>query len=39
MVSFSVKLRKHQASFTGTVAGDKMSGTTKQGGSWTATRQ
>ena len=38
-VSFSVKLRKHQASFTGTVNGDKMSGTTKQGASWTATRQ
>jgi hypothetical protein len=38
-VSFNVKTRKHEASFTGTVNGDKMSGTTEQGASWTATRQ
>lgn len=38
-VSFDVKTRKHKASFTGTVNGDKMSGTTEQGASWTATRQ
>lgn len=38
-VTFSVKARKRQASFTGTVDGDKMSGTGEQGGTWTATRQ
>jgi len=38
-VSFSAKLRKRQVSFTGTVDGDKMSGATEQGASWTATRQ
>lgn len=38
-VSFNVKLPRRQASFTGTVDGDKMSGTTDQGTSWTATRQ
>jgi len=38
-VSFSAKMRKRQASFTGTVDGDKMTGTTEQGASWTATRQ
>lgn len=38
-VSFSVKLRKRQASFTGTVDGGKMSGATEQGTPWTATRQ
>lgn len=38
-VSFSVKTPKRKASFTGTVDGDKMSGTTEQGASWTATRQ
>jgi hypothetical protein len=38
-VSFSVKLRRRQVSFTGTLAGDKMSGTTEQGAQWTATRQ
>lgn len=38
-VSFSVKLPKRQGSFTGKVDGDKMSGTTEQGTSWTATRQ
>jgi hypothetical protein len=37
-VSFSVKMRKRQATFTGTVDGDKMTGTTEQGASWTATR-
>lgn len=35
-VSFDVKTRKHKASFTGTVNGDKMTGTTEQGASWTA---
>ena len=38
-VSFNVKLRKRQVSFSGTVDGDKMSGTTEQGASWSATRQ
>jgi hypothetical protein len=38
-VSMTVKARRWQASFTGTVDGDKMSGTTEQGKSWTATRQ
>lgn len=38
-VSFNVKARKRQMSFTGTVDGGKMSGTTEQGSSWTATRQ
>lgn len=38
-VSFSVKLPRRQASFTGTVDGNKMSGTTAEGASWTATRQ
>lgn len=38
-VSFSVKMRKRQASFTGIVDGDKMTGTTEQGVSWTAMRQ
>jgi hypothetical protein len=37
-VSINVKLRRRQASFTGTVDGDKMSGTTEEGASWTATR-
>lgn len=38
-VSFNVKLPRRQLSFTGTVDGGKMSGTTEQGASWTATRQ
>lgn len=38
-VSFSLKMRKRQISFSGTVNGDKMSGTTEEGASWTATRQ
>jgi hypothetical protein len=38
-VSFSMKMRKRQVSFTGTVSGNKMSGTTEQGASWSATRQ
>jgi hypothetical protein len=38
-VSITVKSRRRGTSFTGTVDGDKMSGKTKQGGSWTATRQ
>lgn len=38
-VSLNVKLRRRDVSFSGSVDGDKMSGTTKGGGSWTATRQ
>lgn len=38
-VSFSVKVRRRQVSFSGTVDGNKMSGTTEQGASWTAIRQ
>jgi hypothetical protein len=38
-VSFSAKAKKGDVSFTGTVDGEKMSGTTDQGTSWTATRQ
>jgi hypothetical protein len=38
-ISLNVKLPKRQASFSGTVDGDKMSGTTEQGAAWTATRQ
>ena len=38
-VSFTVKLPRRQVSFTGTIDGGKMSGTTEQGASWTATRQ
>lgn len=38
-ISFSVKMRKRQATFSGTVNGDKMSGTTQQGSPWSATRQ
>ena len=36
-VSFTLKA-KRQASFSGTLDGNKMSGTTKQGVTWTATR-
>jgi hypothetical protein len=38
-VSIDVKARGRQISFTGTLDGDKMSGTTAQGKPWTATRQ
>ena len=38
-ISFSVKMPKGESAFTGTVDGDKMSGTTEEGASWTATRQ
>lgn len=38
-VSFTVKVRRRQVDFAGSVDGDKMSGTTKQGAAWTATRQ
>lgn len=38
-ISFSVNARGRDGSFTGTVNGDRMSGTTGQGVSWTATRQ
>ena len=38
-VSFSVKMPRRQASFTGKVDGNKMGGTTEQGAPWTATRQ
>jgi hypothetical protein len=37
-VSFSVKLRRREVSFSGTINGDTMSGTTAQGASWTASR-
>lgn len=38
-VSFTVKMPRRKVSFTGTIDGDKMSGTTEQGTSWSATRQ
>jgi len=38
-ISFTVKAPRREISFTGTVHGNKMSGTTEQGGSWSATRQ
>lgn len=38
-VTLNVKMRKRQVAFTGTVDGNKMSGATEQGVSWTATRQ
>ena len=38
-VSLSVKLGEARITLTGTVVGDKMSGTTAQGAPWTATRQ
>jgi hypothetical protein len=38
-VSIDVKAGGRQISFTGTLDGDKMSGTTAQGKPWTATRQ
>jgi hypothetical protein len=38
-VSFSIKMPRRQASFTGTIDGDKMSGKTEKGAAWSATRQ
>ena len=38
-ISITVKARGREISFTGTVDGDKMTGTTQRGTSWTATRQ
>lgn len=38
-VSFTVKMPRRTLSFSGSVEGDKMSGTTEQGGSWSASRQ
>lgn len=38
-ISLTVKLPRRQLSFTGTVNGDKMSGTTERGVAWSATRQ
>ncbi|WP_158822500.1 hypothetical protein [Granulicella sp. S156] len=38
-ISIDVKAMMKKFSFTGTVDGDKMSGTTDQGKPWTATRQ
>lgn len=38
-VTMTVKGRGREISFTGTVEGNKMSGTTGQGSSWSATRQ
>lgn len=37
-VTLSLKMRRRDVSFSGTVAGDKMSGTGPRGGSWSATR-
>lgn len=37
-VSLNLKIRRRQISFSGTVNGDKMTGPTARGGSWTATR-
>jgi hypothetical protein len=38
-VSIDVKVPLHKMSFTGTVDGSKMSGTTSQGKPWSAIRQ
>lgn len=38
-VSFKAKMPRRSAAFSGTVLGNKMSGTTAQGSPWTATRQ
>jgi hypothetical protein len=38
-ISFSVQSEKRTMSFTGTLDGNRMSGTTKSGASWSATRQ
>jgi hypothetical protein len=38
-ITLNVKLPRREASFTGTVDGDKMNGTTEQGVPWSAARQ
>jgi hypothetical protein len=38
-VSFTAKMPKRALTFSGTIADNKMSGTTAQGSPWTATRQ
>jgi hypothetical protein len=38
-ISLNAKTRRRQFTFSGTVDGDKMSGTTARGATWTATRQ
>jgi hypothetical protein len=38
-ISFDVKMPRRKVPFSGTVDGNKMSGTTEQGASWSATRQ
>jgi hypothetical protein len=38
-VTITVKVPMHKVSFTGTIDGDKMSGTTGQGKPWSAIRQ
>jgi len=38
-ISLNLKMRGQQVTFTGTVDGDKMSGTTERGAQWTAMRQ
>lgn len=38
-ISVTVKLRRRQLTFTGTVDGEKMRGTTERGAGWSATRQ
>lgn len=38
-ISFTVKAPRREISFKGTVHGNKMNGTTEQGGSWSATRE
>lgn len=38
-ISFTIKMPRREVSFTGTIHGNKMNGTTEQGGSWSATRQ
>jgi hypothetical protein len=38
-ISFGVKVYGRQVSFTGTVDGNKMSGTTKEGAPWLAAHQ
>ena len=38
-INFNVKMPKREVSFSGTLKGAKMSGTTGQGAAWTATRQ
>jgi hypothetical protein len=38
-ISFKAKMPKRAVTFSGTIAGNKMSGTTGQGSPWTAIRQ